>query len=182
MSAFVSNPFNGSAEQLQQGYADMNSASENLFTGNLDWHRTQLQNQFNSAEAQRNRDWQTDMSNTAYQRAVADMKAAGLNPAMMFGSASAASTPSGSSAHNGNYSGSTSAYSGMLSGAIGSLMSGAFSLMANSANLDFKNKQLDMTNQYLHSSLHLQRELATRERKRYYYGSDGEVYGGYTDI
>lgn len=37
------------------------------------------------------------MSSTAYQRADSDMKAAGLNPMMMFGSGSAASTPSGSS-------------------------------------------------------------------------------------
>lgn len=36
------------------------------------------------------------MSNTAYQRASQDMQKAGLNPAMMFGSGSAASTPSGS--------------------------------------------------------------------------------------
>ena len=36
------------------------------------------------------------MSSTAYQRASQDMQAAGLNPAMMFGSGSAASSPTGS--------------------------------------------------------------------------------------
>lgn len=37
------------------------------------------------------------MSSTAYQRASTDMKAAGLNPMMMFGQGGPASTPSGSS-------------------------------------------------------------------------------------
>lgn len=56
------------------------------------------QNAFNAQQAQINRDFQADMSNTANQRAVADMQAAGLNPALMYGNGSAASTPSGSNA------------------------------------------------------------------------------------
>lgn len=54
--------------------------------------------QFNADQAQITRDYQTSMSNTAYQRASKDMTSAGLNPMMMFGSGSAASSPSGATA------------------------------------------------------------------------------------
>lgn len=58
-------------------------------------------NAFNSAEAQKQRDWETEMSNTAIQRQAADFKAAGLNPylAVTGGGMTGASTPTGSSAH-----------------------------------------------------------------------------------
>lgn len=55
-------------------------------------------NEFSASEAQKQRDWETELANTTYQRTVNDLKAAGLNPALAMNNGASVPTPSGSAA------------------------------------------------------------------------------------
>lgn len=83
--------FNRRSMYEQMGYNTMAAITQGVYN--------QISNNaamsYNSAEAAKNRAWQEQMSNTAYQRAVDDMRKAGINPILAY-QQGGASTPGGS--------------------------------------------------------------------------------------
>lgn len=66
-----------------------------------------LTNQASSAQAQHQMDFQRDMANTAHQREVTDLRAAGLNPILSAGGSGSA-TPGGAMGTVSDFGGSLS--------------------------------------------------------------------------
>lgn len=96
---------------LSSGFSDLFKLIQENTDKNNTWSAGQAQIQrdfqermnniameFNSLEAAKNRNWQEMMSNTAHQREVADLKAAGLNPVLSASGGNGAAVTSGATA------------------------------------------------------------------------------------
>lgn len=89
--AAIQGKYNSQSMLKQMGYNTLQAIMQGVYN-----HiENSIAMNYNSAEALKNREWQEHMSNTSYQRAVEDMKKAGINPILAFANGGA-STPGGS--------------------------------------------------------------------------------------
>lgn len=172
-SANIANSIGFDRTANQYAYNSASAAEANNFTQQM-WNQAAAYNtnmferqmEFNAEQAQINRDFQKEMDSTKYQRAIADMKKAGLNPILAVtsgigasgasGSTASVSAPSmgsaqgaqasggllnGISASEGNFMGQMEYMSGIL-GLIGAAMNGFSSAFGSLGTLGDLGKNL----------------------------------------
>ncbi len=129
-----------------QGIAQSNSAF-NAEQAQIQREWTERQSakamQFNAAEAAKNRDWQEMMSNTAHQREVKDLMAAGLNPVLSAMNGNGAAVTSGATASgvvgSGSKADADTSTSGAIANLLGSILSAQTAL--ESANINARTQE-----------------------------------------
>jgi len=135
-SSILSTVLNAKFAQGENELDRLNAEHLTRLQQNNALQQMRIADKYNRDYMQIQQDYEREMSNTAYQRAVADMEAAGLNPASLMGSSvSAASTPSSGLAH------ANAAGAGVGSGSHGSNRLGA--------NLDFGSSAFNTAIHYM---------------------------------
>lgn len=128
LTDFFSNAFDKMYELSQSNNAKMIESAERQMEYQTASQAKAME--YNSSEAQKSRDWQEYMSNTAHQREVADLIKAGLNPVLSALNGNGASTGSASSASVGSQSGSQANVDTSISNMYATLIS-AYAAMEN---------------------------------------------------
>lgn len=117
-----SNPFDNLLKDLGSKWNDVSGVTA---ANEFNAEQAALQRQYESNEAFKQRLWEEQMSNTAYQRAVKDMEAAGLNPQSLSGMSaggSPASTPSGAAPSGSSASSAGLGTGGFVGGVVQGLL------------------------------------------------------------
>ena len=179
VSAQAVNNANSMYQRLVSNAAS-NTAQSDAFAQDLrKWQEEQTAKTmaFNSAEAAKTRDWQERMANTAHQREVQDLLAAGLNPVLSVTGGNGASVGSGATASVSTPSGAkgdvdTSANSGMASvlGSVFGLISGLASTAISAQNsmaIAEKNNAMSKLITQLNNATQLQSTAMNNATSRY---------------
>lgn len=132
-SGFSAQSLGGEPDISGFNYTDRKNIEYNAYQSAQDRkfnsEQAELSRKFNAEEAQKTRDWQEAMSNSAYSRAILDLKSAGVNPYALLSGMTASSTPTGATGSG------SSAYSNSHTSIYGSTETSRNNVRTNASNL-----------------------------------------------